>query len=76
MMRALFTSAEPLMRRIMMFPFFLFSLTGCGVVVATVDTAASVAGSAISIAGDVAAGTVHVMTAPLRGGDERPDTAE
>ncbi|HYG87454.1 MAG TPA: hypothetical protein VD978_14440 [Azospirillum sp.] len=41
-----------------------FSLTGCGAVVATVDTAASVAG-------DVVEGTAHVVTAPLRGDEEQ-----
>ncbi|WP_448204267.1 hypothetical protein [Azospirillum sp. sgz302134] len=54
----------------------LFSLAGCGVVVATVDTAASVAGSAVSIAGDVAAGTAHVITAPFRGGDDESEKKE
>lgn len=64
------------MLRILLLSLALVSLTGCGMVVTTVDTAASVAGSAISIAGDVAAGTVHVITAPLRGGDEEPDQNE
>ncbi|HYG87681.1 MAG TPA: hypothetical protein VD978_15585 [Azospirillum sp.] len=41
-----------------------FSLTGCGAVVATVDTAASVAG-------DVVEGTAHVVSAPLRSDEEQ-----
>jgi len=60
MMRARLTATESPMLRIMLLALTLSSLAGCGVVVATVDTAASVAGSAISIAGDVAAGTVNV----------------
>ncbi|MDQ2106415.1 hypothetical protein [Azospirillum isscasi] len=45
-------------------------LSGCGVVVATVDTAASVAGSAVSVAGDVVSATAHVATSPFRGGGD------
>ncbi|MCW2239912.1 hypothetical protein [Azospirillum canadense] len=49
-------------------------LSGCGVVVATVDTAASVAGSAVSVAGDVVSATAHVATSPFRGGDDEKDS--
>ncbi len=48
-------------------------LAGCGVVVATVDTAASVAGSAVSVAGDVVSATAHVATSPFRSGDDEDD---
>lgn len=48
-------------------------LAGCGVVVATVDTAASVAGSAVSVAGDVVSATAHVATSPFRGGGDEDD---
>ena len=48
-------------------------LSGCGVVVATVDTAASLAGSAVSVAGDVVQATAHVATSPFRGGDDEED---
>ncbi|ALJ39046.1 hypothetical protein D9623_32125 [Azospirillum brasilense] len=57
---------------VLLFPTTLL-LTGCGVVVATVDTAASVAGSAVSVAGDVVSATAHVATAPFRGGDDKKD---
>ncbi|WP_167525360.1 hypothetical protein [Roseomonas genomospecies 6] len=53
-------------------PAFLL-LAGCGVVVATVDTAASVAGSAVSVAGNVVSATANVATAPFRGGDDDED---
>lgn len=62
-------SRRPTSRRLLAYAALLLlggSLSGCGAVVGVASGAASIAGTAVDVAGTVAETSVDVVTAPLR----------